>query len=801
MHSSLLCTCLRAVLTLSPALVSAASCPFAAQQQKRGIEGSFEANLLRPRDDTPSTFGRCAVSSDVAGGGTRSRDWFPCQLRLDVLRQFSAEINPLGADFDYAAAFACLDYDALKADIKALITDSQPWWPADYGHYGGLFVRMAWHSAGTYRAMDGRGGGGMGQQRFSPLNSWPDNGNLDKARRLLWPVKQKYGDKISWADLILLTGNVALESMGFTPLGFGAGRPDTWQSDESVYWGAETTFVPEGNDVRYNGSTDFTARADKLEKPLGATHMGLIYVNPEGPDGSSDPVASALDIRTAFGRMGMNDSETVALIAGGHAFGKTHGAGPASNVGAAPEGADLGEMGLGWASTFNTGVGEDAITSGLEVIWTKTPTNWSNGFLTSLFELNWTLVEAPSGAHQWEAVDAEATHPDPFLANVTRKPTMLTSDLALLRDPTFHDIALEYKENFDLLAYNFAHAWFKLLHRDLGPKSRYLGPEVPAEDLLWQDPLPAVSSSTIGDADISKLKAEILAADGMTVSKLVSTAWASAATFRFSDKKGGANGARIALEPMKSWEVNNPTQLSDVLTALTAIQDNFNNMKTASDPLVSLADLIVLGGCAAIEKAASDAGFTNITVPFTPGRVDATQDQTDIGPTEFLNPLGDGFRNFRNTSSYAKGRTEEILVDKAALLTLTPPEMTVLVGGMRVLGTNYDGSSMGVFTTRVGQLTPDFFTNVLDMATAWTPDDSSAETWTGKDRSTQATKWTATRADLVFGSHAELRAISEVYASAGNEAKFVNDFVAAWDKVMMLDRFDVKKSSLAKRAC
>ncbi|RSL90434.1 Catalase-peroxidase 2 [Fusarium oligoseptatum] len=696
--------------------------------------------------------------------------FWPCQLRLDVLRQFSPQINPLGEEFDYVEAFKTLDYDALKKDLHNLVTDSQDWWPADFGHYGGLFIRMAWHSAGTYRAIDGRGGGGM---------------NLDKARRLLWPIKQKYGNKISWADLILLAGNVALESMDFDPIGFGAGRADTWQSDESVYWGAETTFVPKGNDVRYNNSKDVVDRADKLEKPLAAVSLGLIYVNPEGPDANSNPADSALDIRVNFDRMGMNDEETVALIVGGHTFGKTHGAVPGSNIGPEPEAADLGEMGLGWHNKVGEGNGPNQMTSGLEVIWTKTPTKWSNGFLTSLLTNNWTLVESPAGAHQWEALDGTVDYPDPFDKTKFRRATMLTSDLALIYDPEYLKICKRWQKNPEELRKAFGRAWFKLLHRDLGPISRYQGPEVPKEKFTWQDPLPERKGDIIGDDDIATLKADLLATKGLDVSKLVSTAWNAASTFRNSDKRGGANGARIALKPQRGWASNNPKQLEQVLSALKAIQKKFNSgYKTKQ---VSLADLIVLGGVAAVEKAAQDAGFKNIKVPFTPGRVDATQDQTDARSFEYLEPLADGFRNYGHGT--ARARTEELLVDKAALLTLTPPEMTVLVGGLRALNANFDGSSKGILTTKKGQLTNDFFVNLLDAATTWTKQDSQGELWTGTDRKTKAKKWTATRADLVFGSHAELRAISEVYGSVDAKEKFVKDFVAAWDKVMNLDRF------------
>ncbi|TQN64669.1 Catalase-peroxidase 2, partial [Colletotrichum shisoi] len=637
------------------------------------------------------------------------------------------------------------------------------------------------------RTAIGKDGHCFGQQRFAPLNSWPDNQNLDKARRLLWPIKAKYGNKISWADLMLLTGNVALESMGFTPLGFAAGRPDTWQADKSVYWGGETTFVPNGNDVRYNGSTDINDRADKLEKPLGATHMGLIYVNPEGPNASSDPAASAKDIRVAFDRMGMNDEETVALIAGGHAFGKTHGAVSGDNIGPEPEGADIGEMGLGWHNGVGDGNGVNQTTSGLEVTWTKTPTRWSNGFLESLLKNKWTLVTSPAGAHQWEAVNGTVDYPDPFDATKFRKATMLTSDLALINDPSYLKITTRWLDHPQELADAFAKAWFKLLHRDLGPVSRYLGPEIPKETFGWQDPLPACEGDLIDDADVAKLKADILAAPGLDVSKLASVAWASASTFRTSDKRGGANGARIALEPQVNWVSNNPKQLAEVLDALRKIQSAFNT----GAKKVSLADLIVLGGSAAVEKAAKDAGVASASVPFVPGRVDATQEQTDVRAFSFLEPQADGFRNYGRGT--ARARTEEILVDKAAQLALTAPELTVLVGGLRALGAVYDGSNTGVLTASKGKLTNDYFKNLLDISTTWTkatPGD--AELWKGLDRKTKAEKWTATRADLVFGSHAELRAISEVYASADANDKFVRDFIAAWTKVMNLDRFDLK---------
>ncbi|KAK3368400.1 heme peroxidase [Podospora didyma] len=766
-------------------LVSGQGCPYAAgAANKRGIIAarSSEPSL----DALESSFGKCPAISDAAGGGTRSHDWWPCQLRLDVLRQFSPEQNPYGDNFDYAATFATLDYKALKADLKALLTQSQPWWPADFGTYGGLFIRLSWHSAGTYRAIDGRGGGGMGQQRFAPLNSWPDNGNLDKARRLLWPLKKKYGKAISWADLLLLAGNVALEQMGFPVLGFGAGRADTWQADESVYWGSETTFVPEGNDIRYNGSTDFAARASKLEEPLGATHMGLIYVNPQGPNATPDPKLSALDIRTAFGRMGMNDSETVALIAGGHAFGKTHGA-SSTELGPPPEGALIEQQGLGWANSFGTGSGDDAITSGLEVIWSKTPTKWSNGFLNSLFKNTWTLTKSPAGAWQFIALNSTVDYPDPF--NKTfRHATMLVSDLALREDPIYSAIAKSWVDDFPALTNAFAAAWFKLLHRDMGPVARYLGPEVPKQRFIWQDPLPTATYPSITDQDQAKLKAKILAAPGVSISSLVSVAWGSASSFRGGDKRGGANGARIALQPQVSWQANNPKQLAVVLAALRGVQDDFNKSNKNSKQ-VSLADLIVLGGNAAIEAA---SGQRNLRVPFTAGRVDALQSDTDISSFELLNPRADGFRNYRNATAPGRASTEALLVDKAQQLTLTAPELTALIGGLRVLGATFDGSKTGVLTTKPATLTNDFFVNLLDINTVWTPSPGN-EIFTGKDRATGATKWTATRADLVFGSHSELRALAETYAEAGGQDRLVSDFVAAWAKVMDLDRFDVKK--------
>ncbi|MBN8790051.1 MAG: catalase/peroxidase HPI [Terrimonas sp.] len=751
-------------------------------------------------DISKCPFHNGSMKSNVGGGGTKNRDWWPNQLRVNILRQHSSLSNPMDKDFNYAEAFKNLDLEAVKKDLHALMTDSQPWWPADFGHYGGLFIRMAWHSAGTYRVGDGRGGAGQGLQRFAPLNSWPDNVSLDKARRLLWPIKQKYGNKISWADLLILTGNVALESMGFKTFGFAGGREDAWESDELVYWGDEKTWL--GGDVRYaqgsegvvenhgvlvsDDDPDGKIHSRNLEKPLAAVQMGLIYVNPEGPDGNPDPVAAAKDIRDTFGRMAMNDEETVALIAGGHSFGKTHGAAPADHVGKEPEAADLELQGLGWKSSYQSGVGADAITSGLEVIWTTTPTKWSNNFFENLFGFEWELTKSPAGAHQWVAKDADNIIPDAFDANKKHKPTMLTTDLSLRMDPGFEKISRRFLENPDQFADAFARAWFKLTHRDMGPRTRYLGADVPEEILIWQDPIPAVDHKLVDAIDTAALKSKILAS-GLTVSQLVSTAWASASTFRGSDKRGGANGARIRLAPQKQWMVNNPVQLNKVLNVLEGIQTAFNGAQKDGKK-VSLADLIVLGGCAAVEKAAKDAG-SNIAVPFTPGRMDALQEQTDVESIGHLEPFADGFRNYRKAKLPVL--TEELLIDKAQLLTLTAPELTVLIGGMRVLNTNYDGSSHGVFTERPGQLTNDFFVNLLDMKTAWKAVAEDRELYQGFDRSTGDVKWTATRADLVFGSNAELRAITEVYGSADGKEKFVKDFVAAWNKVMNLDRFDL----------
>ena len=719
-------------------------------------------------------------SAATAGGGTQNQDWWPNRLKVELLSQHSEKTDPMGGSFDYASEFKSLDYDALKKDLAALMTDSQDWWPADFGHYGGLFVRMAWHSAGTYRTGDGRGGAGRGQQRFAPLNSWPDNGNLDKARRLLWPIKQKYGRKISWADLMILAGNVAMETMGFKTFGFGGGREDVWEPDQDVYWGRESEWLAtsEKPNARYSGERD-------LENPLAAVQMGLIYVNPEGPDGNPDPLLAAHDIRETFARMAMNDEETVALIAGGHTFGKTHGAGPASHVGPEPEAAPIEEQGFGWMSSYQSGKGADAITSGLEVTWTQTPTQWSNYYFENLFNYEWELTKSPAGANQWIAKDAEDVIPHAFDATKKQRPTMLTTDLSMRFDPAYEKISRRFMENPTEFADAFARAWFKLTHRDMGPKSRYLGPEVPAEDLIWQDPVPAADQTLIDAADITALKAKVLSS-GLTVSQLVSTAWASASTFRGSDKRGGANGARIRLAPQKDWEVNQPSQLAHTLEVLEAIQAEFN---ASGAKKVSLADLIVLAGCAAVEKAAKDAGH-DITVPFSPGRTDATQEQTDTESFSALEPIADGFRN------YLKGKysvpAEALLIDKAQLLTLTAPETTALVGGMRVLGTNADGSKHGVLTDRPGTLTNDFFVNLLDMATEWKQVSPCGNAFAAIDRKTGSTKWTATRADLVFGSTSILRSLAEVYACADGGAKFVNDFAAAWAKVMELDRFDLK---------
>ena len=748
-------------------------------------------------DISKCPFHNGSMKQNVGGGGTRNRDWWPNHLKLSILRQHSSLSDPMDEGFNYAEAFKSLDLAAVKKDLHALMTDSQDWWPADFGHYGPLFIRMAWHSAGTYRVGDGRGGAGAGQQRFAPLNSWPDNVSLDKARRLLWPIKQKYGNKISWADLMILTGNVALESMGFKTFGFAGGRADVWEPDEDVYWGSETTWL--GGDLRYahgshgvpkehgvvssDDNADGNVHGRNLENPLAAVQMGLIYVNPEGPDGNPDPIAAAKDIRDTFGRMAMNDEETVALIAGGHSFGKTHGAAPSSHVGKEPEAAGLELQGLGWSNSYGSGKGADTITSGLEVIWTTTPTKWSNNFFENLFGFEWKLSKSPAGAHQWVAKDAPAIVPDAYDSSKKHVPTMLTTDLALRFDPAYEKISRRFLENPDAFADAFARAWFKLTHRDMGPRTRYLGPDVPEEIMLWQDPIPAVDHALIDSNDIAALKAKVLAS-GLSVSELVSTAWASASTFRGSDKRGGANGARIRLAPQKYWLVNNPPQLQKVLDVLEGIQKGFNT----GGKKVSLADLIVLAGCAGVEKAAKDAGQT-ITVPFTPGRMDASQDLTDVESVGFLEPAADGFRNYRKSKLHVA--TEALLIDKAQLLTLTAPELTVLLGGLRVLNTNFDGSNHGVFTSRPGQLTNDFFVNLLDMSISWKAVSEAKELYEGTDRATGDIKWIGSRADLVFGSNAELRAIAEVYGSSDAQGKFVKDFVAAWNKVMNLDRFDI----------
>ena len=714
----------------------------------------------------------------ATGRGTTNRDWWPNQLKLDILHQHSSKSNPMGEDFNYAKEFKSLDLEAVKKDLRELMTKSQDWWPADFGHYGPLFIRMAWHSAGTYRIGDGRGGAGNGSQRFAPLNSWPDNANLDKARRLLWPIKQKYGRKISWADLMILAGNVALESMGFKTFGFAGGREDIWEPEKDVYWGSESEWL---GDKRYTGDRE-------LENPLAAVQMGLIYVNPEGPNGNPDPIAAARDIREIFGRMAMNDEETVALIAGGHAFGKTHGAGDPSLVGPEPEAAGIEEQGLGWKSSFGTGKGNDTITGGPEVIWTNTPTKWSNNFFRILFSFEWELTKSPAGAYQWKPKgDAGAgTVPDPHDPSKRRAPSMLTTDLSLRFDPVYEKISRRFYENPDQLADAFARAWFKLTHRDMGPRARYLGPEVPAEELIWQDPIPAVNHKLIDAQDIASLKGKILAS-GLSVSELVSTAWASASTFRGSDKRGGANGARIRLAPQKDWEVNQPAQLAKVLKTLEGIQSAFNSAQSGGKK-VSLADLIVLAGCAGVEQAAKNAGH-EVTVPFTPGRMDASQEQTDVESFAVLEPAADGFRNYLK-AKYAV-TAEELLVDRAQLLTLTAPEMTVLVGGMRVLKTNFGGSQHGVFTKRPEALTNDFFVNLLDMSTAWKATAEDDDVFEGRDRATGELKWTGTRVDLIFGSNSQLRALAEVYGCEDSQEKFLHDFVAAWNKVMNLDRFDL----------
>jgi catalase-peroxidase len=725
-----------------------------------------------------SNEGKCPFNH-AAAGGTTNKDWWPNQLRLDVLHQHSAKSNPMGEEFDYAEAFKQLDFEALKNDLHALMTDSQEWWPADFGHYGPFFIRMAWHSAGTYRTGDGRGGAGGGQQRFAPLNSWPDNVNLDKARRLLWPIKQKYGSKISWADLMILTGNVALESMGFKTFGFGGGRADTWEPEQDVYWGNETTWLD--GDKRYSGELE-------LDDPLAAVQMGLIYVNPEGPDGNPDPLAAAKDIRDTFARMAMNDEETVALIAGGHTFGKTHGAGDAALVGVAPEAAGLALQGLGWESSYGSGIAGDQIGSGLEVTWTQTPTQWSNYYFENLFAYEWELTKSPAGAHQWQPKNGAGAGqiPDAFDASKRKVPTMLTTDLSLRVDPAYEKISRRFYENPQQFADAFARAWYKLTHRDMGPISRYLGPEVPEEELIWQDPIPTVEHPLIDQQDSQALKAAILDSD-LSVSQLVSTAWASASTYRGSDMRGGANGARIRLAPQKDWAVNQPAQLSKVLQVLENIQAKFNAAQKSAKR-VSLADIIVLAGCTGVEVAAQNAGV-NIIVPFTPGRADTTQEQTDIEAFEVLEPKADGFRNYLPTKYSVAA--EKLLVDRAQLLSLSAPEMTVLIGGLRVLNTNADLSNHGVFTQQVDALSNDFFINLLDMATKWSPVSTEEDEFVGTDRKTGIVRWSASRVDLIFGSNSHLRALAEVYAASDAKERFVTDFVKAWDKVMNLDRFDV----------
>lgn len=715
----------------------------------------------------------------TSGGGKSNQEWWPNQLKLDILHQHSSLSDPMGDDFNYAEAFKSLDLEAVKKDLLALMTDSQDWWPADFGHYGPLFIRMAWHSAGTYRTGDGRGGGGSGSQRFAPLNSWPDNVNLDKARRLIWPVKQKYGRKISWADLMILAGNVAMESMGLKTFGFAGGRKDIWEPEKDIYWGAESTWL---DDKRYSGDHE------ELENPLAAVQMGLIYVNPEGPNGKPDPVAAAKDIRETFARMAMNDEETVALIAGGHTFGKCHGAGDVAHVGPEPEAAGIEEQGLGWKSSHSTGKGADTISSGLEVTWSNTPTQWSSSFLSNLFGYDWELTKSPAGAYQWIPKDGAGAGsvPDAHDPSKRHAPTMLTTDLSLRFDPAYEKISRHFFENPDAFQEAFSRAWFKLTHRDMGPRSRYLGPEVPDEDLIWQDPIPARDHELIDGQDMASLKAKIIDS-GLSVSELVSTAWASASTFRGSDKRGGANGARIRLEPQKDWEVNQPDQLSKVLTVLKGIQDGFNDARSDGKK-VSLADLIVLAGCAGVERAAKNAGHA-ITVPFTPGRMDASQEQTDVNAFDVLEPVADGFRNYLKTKYSVPA--EELLVDRAQLLTLTAPEMTVLIGGMRVLNTNVGKTQHGVFTQRPESLTNDFFVNLLDMGTVWKAVSDSEDLFEGSDRSTGELKWTATRVDLIFGSNSQLRALAEVYGSSDAQKKFIDDFVSAWAKVMELDRFDL----------
>ncbi len=735
---------------------------------------------MNPESKCPVT-GR--TSRQVAGGGTSNRDWWPNQLNLHILHQHSPLSNPMGEEFNYAEEFKSLDLDALKQDLYALMTDSQDWWPADYGHYGGLFIRMAWHSAGTYRMGDGRGGGGSGNQRFAPLNSWPDNVNLDKARRLLWPIKQKYGRKISWADLLILAGNCALESMGFETFGFGGGREDIWEPEEDIYWGSESEWLATSDNPksRYSGDRD-------LENPLAAVQMGLIYVNPEGPDGNPDPVASGHDVRETFARMAMNDEETVALVAGGHTFGKCHGAGDASHVGPDPEAAGIEEQGLGWMSSFGSGKGGDTISSGIEGAWKPNPIKWDMGYLKVLFKYEWEKVKSPAGAWQWLAkdVDEEDMVVDAHNPSKKHRPMMTTADLSLRFDPIYEPIARDYLQNPDKFADAFARAWFKLTHRDMGPRSRYLGSEVPAEDLIWQDPVPSVTHELLNEQDIAVLKGKVLDS-GLTVSQLVSTAWASASTFRSSDKRGGANGARIRLAPQKDWAVNQPAQLETVLQTLVGIQTEFNSTQTGGKRL-SLADLIVLGGCAALEQAAQNAGFA-MAVPFTPGRTDASQEQTDVEAFDALEPVADGFRNYQKAKYSVSA--EELLIDRAHLLTLTAPEMTVLVGGMRVLNANFEQSQHGVFTKRPGTLTNDFFVNLLDMQTTWQATPEADDIYEGRDRATGDLRWTGTRVDLIFGSNSQLRALAEVYACMDSQEPFLRDFIAAWDKVMNLDRFDL----------
>ena len=753
------------------------TCSALGQQTSEGSAGKCPYNMGKSATANELSANSIVQDSTHKKVGNNDFQWWPNQLDLSVLRQNSSLSDPMGSNFEYRQAFLTLDYFALKKDIAAVLTNSQDWWPADYGNYGPLFIRMAWHSAGTYRTGDGRGGSSAGQQRFAPLNSWPDNANLDKARRLLWPIKQKYGSKISWADLMVLSGNVALESMGFKTFGFAGGRVDVWEPEKDVYWGAEKKWL---DDKRYSGDR-------QLENPLAAVQMGLIYVNPEGPNGTPDPLAAAKDIRETFGRMGMNDEETVALIAGGHSFGKTHGAGPASHVGKEPEAAGIEEQGLGWKSDFKSGKGTDAITSGLEVTWTPTPTQWSHSFFKILFNNEWVLTKSPAGANQWVAKEGAAIIPDAFDASKKHLPTMLTTDLSLRFDPAYEKISKRFMDNPALFEDAFARAWFKLTHRDMGPNDLYLGPEVPKEDLLWQDPIPALNHELINAQDIASLKSSILNS-GLKSQELVETAWASASTYRGSDKRGGANGARIQLEPQRSWEVNNPEQLKRVLIVLEKIQKEFNAKSTTKK--VSMADLIVLGGCAAIEQAAKKGG-SPVVVPFTPGRMDALQEQTDIKSMAFLEPMADGFRNYSKTQYTIS--TEELLVDKAQLLELTAPEMTVLIGGMRVLDANFNDTKHGVLTLKPGTLSNDFFVELLDMNTVWTAASNNKEMFEGRDRKTGNLKWTATRADLIFGSNSELRALSEVYASSDAKEKFVKDFVNAWVKVMNADRFDLTK--------